>query len=183
MTKERKEWKKIVKTRMARLDVWEKSQGHKWTGEKPERNMRKEEGEQDLKCSVCGNVCKSKAGLVIHKRRMHEVSKEKKVFKCEDCGVELQQEANLLNHKKVCGGAEASSPDRRKCVCGKEYSKGYIGTHKKKCAAALEAASATEVSPTAPRVYRGDKGVCDLCGKEMAKTNISRHKREACPRR
>ena len=50
------------------------------------------------------SMCKLKAGLTIHRRRMHEVLEQKKVFKCEACQEEFGQEANLMNHRKVCGG-------------------------------------------------------------------------------
>ncbi len=33
VTSDRKEWRRIVKERMNRLDIWEKSRGHKWKGE------------------------------------------------------------------------------------------------------------------------------------------------------
>ena len=117
---------------------------------------------------------------MVHRRRLHEVSKKKKIFECEACEEKFQQEANLWNHKKICGGAAASSSDRRICACGREFAKSYIARHKKKCLRAEAAREEEEVRP--PRVYRSERKTCD-CGKEMAKTNYARHKREACPNR
>ena len=87
----------------------------------------------------------------------------------------FRQEANLLNHQKVCSGEVASEKERKKCACGKEYSKGYFAKHRRTCPAVVDA-----VVEVRPRVYKGKRVTCS-CGKEMAATNLSRHKREACP--
>ena len=176
-TKDRKKWKKLVMERMSKLDKWEKSNGHQWTGGRMERNELKRTT-TDFLCSVCGKSCKSKGGLVIHRRRMHEISEKRKVFECKACLEKFQQEANMLNHMKVCGGASASRSDRRFCACGREFAKSYIARHKKKCVRAL--AAEEEGEKRLPRVYKSARKVCD-CGVEMAKTNFARHKREACP--
>ena len=177
VTKDRKVWKGMVTERMKILEKWERGRGHQWRGEVVERNAAREEVVV-FACEVCGKVCKSKAGLVIHRRRMHEVSKKKKVFTCEGCQQEFGQEANLLNHKKGCGGPVSGS-DRRRCVGGRDFAKSYIARHKKKCMAAVRA---SEEGERRPRVYKGERFVC-ACGKEMAKTNKARHEREACPQR
>ena len=171
-------WKAEVRERMKDLEVWERSKGHLWQGAPVERNKAREK-EVIFECNVCRKRCKSKGGLVIHTRRMHEVPKRKKVFECEGCGQKFQHEANLWNHRKVCGGEEASGSERRKCARGREFAKSYIARHRKKCTSAQ--AVEEEVSRM-PRVYKSAKTTCD-CGKEMAKTNLARHKREACPMR
>ena len=68
------------------------------------RGGRSENLEDRLKRKYdgCGKVCKSKAGLMIHVRRIHEAAR--KLFKCGRCQEEFQAEANLKNHKKSCGG-------------------------------------------------------------------------------
>ena len=154
LTKDRKEWKKIVKERMAVLETWEKSRGHHWRGEVVERNVVATAAPTEFVCSVCGKRCKSKGGLVIHRRRIHEVSSKKKMFRCEGCQEEFGQEANLWNHKKVCGGGGASSGDRRVCACGKEFAKSYIAKHRKKCEVV---ARAPEALQRQPRVYKGER--------------------------
>ena len=174
-TRDRKAWRKSVKERMAWLDEWEKSQGHHWRGRRTERNNVREE-EVEWICEVCKKKCKSKAGLVVHRRRMHEESEKKKKFECEECGENFRQEANMLNHRKLCGGR--SSGDRKVCACGREFAKSYIARHRRKCTAA--ATRAEQERTRLPRVYKGERFVCD-CGREMAKSNRARHKREACP--
>ena len=63
-----------VKERMEKLDRWEKSKGHKWTGEKGERNeVKGATATRGFVCKECGKLCKSKGGLTTH-RRMHEES-------------------------------------------------------------------------------------------------------------
>ena len=161
------------------LEKWERSRGHHWNGEEVERNVRV--GTMvEFVCGVCGKRCKSKGGLTVHRRRMHEVSSRKKSFACEACGSSFQQEANKLNHMKICGGAVASQTDRRVCACGREFSKSYIARHRKKCMRAI--AAGEEAAERRPRVYKGKRCVCS-CGVEMASTNLARHKREACPDR
>ena len=65
----------------------------------------------------------------------------------------------------------------------KEYSESYITRHMNKCKAAEEevraAGGKVEVEPAA-RVYRRGWGPCSDCGKIMSKTDIARHKEEAC---
>ena len=159
VTKDRKGWKRLVKVRMERLDKWEKCQGHKWVGERVERNERREAAESGFECKVCRKVCKSKGGLTVHRRRMHEVSVRKKEFKCEDCEEVFGQAANMLNHRKVCSGVVASSKEKRKCAWGKEYSKTYFPRHRRVCPVGVE-----EVVQERPRVYRGKRVVCVWSG-------------------
>ena len=74
-----------VKERIKHLRKWEEAKGKMWNGEAVDRNeIHVEIGECD--CRVCGRVCKSKAGLVHHRRRMHEKSRVKKKFACEKMG-------------------------------------------------------------------------------------------------
>ena len=68
LTADRKEWKRIVKERRAHLAKWEESKGHSWQGPAIERNVTKEDRREFVfVCEVCGKVCKSKAGLTIHR--------------------------------------------------------------------------------------------------------------------
>ena len=127
-------------------------------------------------CRVCGKVCKSKGGLVNHRRRIHEVSAAKKVFKCDACGLEVKKQSDLSNHAKVCGGAVASAKGKIKCLCGREYAKSYFARHRKNCDdwknAHPEAGAPAPLAPRAP---------CDKCGSWMRKDNLARHMRTACP--
>ena len=104
-----------------------------------ERN-KKVEQEDVFVCEVCSKVCRSKAGLTNHRKRIHEVYALKKEFHCE-CGKVFKQEANLTNHRKHKCGA----PNLQACI------------------------------------FKGDRGPCPQCGKEMLKTNISRHIKKSCP--
>ena len=173
LTKDRKIWKGKVSERIKHLRKWEESKGKRWSGEVVDRNEIHVNVEV-YDCRVCGRVCKSKAGLVNHRRRMHEESKVKKKFVCEKCGKECKKASELKNHGKVCGGAVASSSDRVKCVCGSEYARTYFRKQRKTCAA-WQGQQVEEVArPAAAR------GQCPDCGKEMRKDNLARHKREAC---
>ena len=46
-------------------------------------------------------VCKLKGGLVVHRRRLHEVSAKKKMFECgKGCGETFKRKANMWNYEK-----------------------------------------------------------------------------------
>ena len=98
----------MVKGRMDHLRKWEWSRGKKWEGERPERRDATREDRMVFvfACDYCGKVCKSKAGLTIHVKRMHEKSEKKRSFECEKCDKVFSQEANLKNHEKICEGQE-----------------------------------------------------------------------------
>ena len=135
-----------------------------------------------LECEVCGKVCKSKAGLTIHKKRMHEVSTKKKCFECFGCKEAFKQEANLRNHEKICRGQGPVEAGKRKCdLCGKVLMKSNFAKHRRRCEVHLGVVREEEESQQPPaRVYRGKTKPCPRCGKEMASTNVARHLREAC---
>ena len=84
LTRDRKVWKSRVKERMSHMSDWERSKGNRWSGAVMQRN---EVGAnvQVFDCRVCGQVSKSKGGLVNHCRRMHEESVAKKTFECDKC--------------------------------------------------------------------------------------------------
>ena len=136
LTSDRKEWKRIVRERMKHLAEYDKSKGNKWTGQWMERNEKKETPEGFV-CEECGKVCRSKGGLTIHSKRMHNVSKLKKQFTCKKCGSPFQQEANLLNHQKFSGECSGELVRARKYVakrkecphCGKEMAATNISRH------------------------------------------------------
>ena len=177
LTGDRKKWKGLVMDRMRHLDKWEMSQSHEWQGAAV---MRNEPPVPDVvfACRTCGRVCKSKGGLVNHRRRMHEESTAKKLFKCDDCEREFKRESDRRNHAKVCGGATATEVGKVKCVCGKQYSKSYFRKHRNKCDAWKDAHQEEEGAATPPRAPRT---ACDACGRWMRKDNLARHLREACP--
>ena len=101
---------------MKKIEKWEESKGNRWTGGEVMRDATREERmEFVFVCEVCGKVCKSKGGLTIHRKRMHEVSKMKKSFQCERCKEVFGQEANLRNHEKACSGVAGVVSNKRKC--------------------------------------------------------------------
>ena len=189
LTADRKMWKGKVRERMDNLRKWEMSTGHKWEGEPVQRNVAREEVvEVVFDCDVCGKVCKSKAGLTIHWKRMHDVSSQKKLFKCEGCSKEFGQEANLKNHVKVCTRGEDGNEKINCDACGKDFKRKGYPRH---CSACLlrhgvcaQDAQLEPVPEEAPaRVYKAKRKPCPQCGIVMATTNISRHQREACQQR
>ena len=65
-----------------------------------------------------GKTCKSKAGLAIHKKRMHKMMQTPIEITCAHCRRIFKQEATWKNHQKTCKGEEVDGK-RFKCgVCG-----------------------------------------------------------------
>ena len=142
LTADREGWRKIVRERTTHLDKWESQQGHKYvwkTGEvRKERNVK---GQKTMVCRYegCGMICKSRAGLTIHEKRLHRAAADRKTFKCNKCGTELQTEGAKVNHERTCNGGGVSvggQGDKRGCgLCGKEVSKQNYARHTRSCAA------------------------------------------------
>ena len=136
--------------------------------ESGERNVIMELEEQWIcEWEECGKVCKSKAGLTVHRRRMHERSDQKVTFKCQGCTLQFSFDSNLKNHQKSCTGVITVDPDLRKCGnCGKSFSRSNIARHRRTCG---------EIpAPAAARV--GEKKTCNTCGTRISKANLARHK-------
>ena len=102
-----KVWRSKVKERMQHLTDWEKSKGHFWTGGMVLRNDVGANAKV-FDCRVCGRVCKSKGGLVNHRRRTHEESSQKKKFECEKCKLVFNSGTQGLR-------AEESRESMRRC--------------------------------------------------------------------
>ena len=183
LTKDRDGWKGIVNRRMKHLLEWEKQGGKRSNGVRPVRNQIRTETEDDLKCEyeACGQIFKSKGGLTNHRKRIHEVSKQKVMFTCNDCKEKFSQEANLKNHLKSCTGLQASDPSKKKCdKCLREYKKSGFSKHYKNCRAG-DGQPRERVTVEA-RVYKAEEAPCDVCGIPQSKSNMSRHKRRYCTR-
>ena len=177
----RKVWKSMVKERMEWIEEWEKEKGNGASAEPRDRRMPRVE-EVRWECEVCGRICKSKAGLTTHRRRMHEVSAKKKGFECFGCKEQFKQEANLLNHEKVCRGMGPVEAGKKRCdLCEKVIGKKNFAAHRRRCESRLGIVAEEEEEELPPaRVYKGKRKPYPECGQVMAATNISRHLREAC---
>ena len=176
LTADRKKWKSAVKGRVRHLNEWEESKGNRWQGGIVVRNELVVPAVV-FDCRVCGKICKSKGGLVNHRRRMHEESERKKKFKCEACEKVFKKSSELRNHSRVCGGAVANVGENMKCVCGYECAKENFKRHRKIC----ETWKGVHPPETAVPVRAAPRAPCDVCGRVMRRDNIARHKREACP--
>ena len=175
LTQDRKVWKGLVRTRMAHIDQWERSGGHGVEEERGSRVSPTPEQPDVFVCDFegCDKVCASKAGLTNHRRRMHEVSKEKVEISCGGCGIKFDREANLNNHLKSCSGVVASDPDMKKCNnCHKEIRRSNFRRHFNVCGGQL-----AQTEPARPKKYIGATYICEGCGLERAKTNRAKHRR------
>ena len=170
LTKDRKEWKTTVKSRIEHILAYDESKGNKYEGEPRTRNIKRTKREDDLICRQCNKACKSKGGLTNHIRLMHE-REGKKVFKCEKCEEVFPRDANLRNHRQACSGITTSEGTSRICGCGSSISKSNWARHKKRCAQ-NEIENQEEATT---RKYKPGWKNCENCGKPISKTNMSRH--------
>ena len=174
LTKDRKEWKQLVRDRMKYLQEWERRGAHRVPETRGERNIIVDDS--SLVCDVCDKICKSKAGLTIHRKRMHEISSQKIVFTCDRCSETFNQDANLINHKKSCTGLRALDPDKKTCnICNKTLGKANFKRHYD--SHFPEVPSQNNQRVTVARVYKSKNGPCPLCGNIVAVTNMSRHQK------
>jgi hypothetical protein len=177
LTKDRKEWKRMVRARVKHLNTWERQQGNKNQEERIPRNTTRTEEEAFIcEWEGCGKICLSKAGLAVHIKRLHNISSQKVLFKCDKCNQSFQQEANLWNHRKACNGIEPDREDQRKCdFCDKYVSKGNLARHKKTCR--RREGREIEQERRQARVYVAKNGPCSLCGRILSLTNMARHQK------
>ena len=139
IAQDRDGWRKMVHDRVEHLVEWEESGGHRRESTRGERNFRVEEVQLICSAEGCGKVCKSKAGLAIHKKRMHRREEEISKFRCPKCGREFKSENTKVNHEKQCRGTIAADARKARCEkCGKETSKANIARHRKACTAGEE---------------------------------------------
>ena len=135
-TEDRKKWKAIVEARMEHLKTYEEQRGKRYRWRTDEQRVERNPGggeERGWVCPYpeCGRECKSKAGLVNHRRRIHEVPGGKKEFVCDRCNEKFKSKGNWATHRKGCGG-EAGQPGRARCAtCGGEVSKTNIARHRR----------------------------------------------------
>jgi hypothetical protein len=175
LTSNRKEWKLLVKERIKHLEKWEERGGKRNQEERGERNQIREI-EESLECEECGEIMRSKAGLINHIKKTHEISSQKVTFKCNMCNKVYKYQGNLVNHSRICEGVTVQTDNRKCTTCNKEYHYKNFARHKKTCGVRRQEAAA-------PRELLGDRGPCSWCNKILSLKNISRHKKYTCQNR
>ena len=99
LAQDRKEWRRIVKTRMHHLEIWERQQAHhhQLTDTVEERNFVPPA--PSFECSDCGKICKSQGGLKRHFKLLHTALHRS--FECPHCSKSYKTEASWKNHLKM----------------------------------------------------------------------------------
>ena len=175
-TRERDEWKKIVKERMEHLDQWVAQKGHEYEwSQGEERASRSQKQVGGLRCEYegCGKMCKTRAGLTIHQKRMHREG-EKIVFRCDRCGKEITTEGAKASHVRSCtGGGEGN---RIECGrCGRWVSKSNYARHRRGCGGEEGAEAENGAEERRGGMVRGRTRACEECGKVITVRNMARH--------
>ena len=120
------------------LYSWEYHKGkqYEWgeSEERMERNARLVE-RLVCRCDGCGRMCRSKAGLTKHEKRMHRVAEERVRFACSICWMNVETEGPRKNHERTCTGGEIGRDGRRECGrCGAWITYGKHARHVRGCA-------------------------------------------------
>ena len=132
LTSNRKEWKLLVKARIKHIERWEERGGKMNQEERGERNQIREI-QDSFDCDECGEKMRSKAGLINHIKRTHEISSQKETFKCDRCNKIYKYQGNLVNHSRICEGGTVQADNRKCTTCNKEYHYKNFARHKKTC--------------------------------------------------
>ena len=172
----------MILDRMKHLETYEEQKGHQYRFAPEEEvlvrnaHRRASQVEEGFLCGVqeCTKRCKSKAGLTIHKRRMHE--RARREFKCSKCHESFPAETNWINHQKACGGPP-QRPDLRRCdTCGESFSKNNIARLRRICEARAGVAGRREeaMEESWARVYVPQVAPSPNCRRVLSKTNMAR---------
>ena len=165
---DRKTWRKKVNEKMEHLAKWERSRGH-FNGEDVGPRNAAPTKETSTICAQCDKVCKSKAGLRIHVKRIHEDPQ------CRKCKTTFNTENTMKNHIKTCGGNQQTRRGFIRCQnCQKEISKSNAARHRRTCQTEEQT---TEINTETVRKYRAKMKICPDCGMPKAATNMARHRR------
>ena len=191
---DRAKWKNMVKNRMRHIEQFEKQQGYQYRRQEDEELIERRsqyEIQNTNKCKYegCCRTFRTKAGLVIHQKRLHRTIETATTFRCHKCNSEFRQEATLKNHSKVCKG-EKIEGDRKECkICNNLVGRTNYARHVRRCRernnlqeerAATERRSEQTHALTA-RKYVSKRTVCTYCGANVTATNLARHqKSRAC---
>ena len=170
LTEDRKIWKASVRERIEHLEKWERRNANDNTEPQLERNQRVVE--ESFICDIdgCDKVCRSKAGLVNHRRRIHQISREKVTFKCDACNSIFNTKGNLVNHMGGCGGAVASREGLKRCnICQREVTRSNFARHSRACRGEAQQGQG------GPRGRKCARKVCENCGNSISAPNYSRH--------
>ena len=157
---------------MEHLAKWERSPGH-FNGEDVGPRNAAATKETSTICPQCDKVCKSKAGLRIHVKRIHEDPQCS--FECRKRKTTFNTENTMKNHIKTCGGNQQTRRGFIKCQnCQKEISKSNAARHRRTCQTEEQT---TEINTETARKYRAKMKICPDCGMPKAATNMARHRR------
>ena len=184
----------MVNYRIDHLELYEDSLGNLSDATKIERNTAKEADTLTCPYSECNKVCKSKAGLMIHIKRIHADKENKVTFTCEKCQDIFKTEGNLKNHLKKCDGDETVNGKKKCSYCHNLYAKSGFAKHKKSCKYRPKddestpkeitpphdesAPTETTSSKTTARKYIPKKKTCQYCKQLLSATNMARHEKK-----
>ena len=136
LANDRKGWKRMVQARMEHLYEWERQHGHEYVWEEGEERLRRSERVVcDLGCKYdgCVMVCRTRAALTVHQKRLHRAAEERKRFKCGTCEKVLETEGARMNHERMCMGERVREDGRIECWCGKVVSRANVNRHRRFC--------------------------------------------------
>ena len=180
LANDRQGWKRMVNERMKHLDMWERQRGHgyEWAvNEVPvERNQYVRVNEFVCMYDGCGKVCRSRAGLTMHQKRMHRAALDRVRFVCEKCGVVCETEGAKVNHERSCGGGRVDGNVRECEKCGRNVSRANYARHRRACRGGA-VGGGTGGGGGRWRGAGGRTAECSICHRVLSAANMARHER------
>ena len=76
-------------------------------------------------------VCRNRAALTVHQKRLHRAAEERMRFKCEKCEKVLETEGARMNHERMCMGERLREDGRIECRCGRNRKN--VSRHRRFC--------------------------------------------------
>ena len=191
---DRVKWKNMVESRMRQIEQFEKQQGHQYRRHDDEEIIERRsqyEVQNDNKCKYegCGRTFRTKAGLVIHQKRLHRTVENAPTFRCQKCNGKFRQEATWKNHSKACNGGRIEG-ERKECrICNNLVGRANYARHVRSCEQRNNVEKERETqdrrsdqaSAQTARKYVSKRTICTYCGANVIATNLARHqKSRAC---
>ena len=178
----------MVESRIKHIEQFEKQQGHQYRRHDDEEIIERRsqyEVQNDNKCKYegCGRIFSTKAGLVIHQKRLHRTVENAPTFRCQKCNGKFKQEATGKNHSKACKGGRIEG-ERKECrICNNLVGRANYARHVRSCEQRNNVQKERETqdrrsdksSAQTARKYVSKRTICTYCGVNVTATNLARH--------
>ena len=131
----------------------------------------------------CDRTFRTKAGLVIHQKRLHRTMESATTFRCQKCNGNFRKEATWKNQSKACKDGRIEG-ERKECrICNNLVGRANYARHVRSCEQRNNVQEERETqdrrsdqtSAQAARKNVSKRTICTYCGADVTATNLARH--------